>query len=472
MDKEFENELNEPTGDAEKAEDDAEVEAEVIEPVEAETEAEAETEVSEVAGAVDDVSQNELTEDEFVPLEEVLAEMLPFENKRMSKKKLTLIISLTAIYAVAAGIIIGILLSFLYSGGKSAQYKPIGLNTAVTDTEGLGVQAKDAIAKAYDSVVVINVTKLDAKAVATGVVLTEDGYIATNQHVIEGAVSISVTFYDGVTVSATLRGESEADDLAVIKVERDGLVPAEFVSNQSAYVGQDIYVIGTPVSNDFRWTATKGIISYVDREIKIYEDDGTLQKKLKLLQTDAVLNPGNSGGPVINSAGQVLGIVNMKLAGETVGIGFAIPSDGALEILNAIIRDGNADSVNSTISSKRPLLGIVGVYIQKGLYYINIEMDGQMFIQQLPPEEVDVNDENIIHSEHSGLYVNAVTENTGADGKLKAGDVIVEIEGETVTSRSQLSSIVNEKNVGDTVNIKFYRDGVLHSVDIELSAEK
>lgn len=415
-------------------------------------------------------------EEEYVPLDECFTEELStpygcYESHEARKKRNALIITVTAVYALAAGIIIGILLSFLYSGGKSTVYKPIGMSSAVSDSQTEGGYAREGIAKARDSVVVINVTTLNTKAVAAGIVLSEDGYIATNEHVVDGAISITVTFLDGVSVSAELCGVSKADDLAVIKVERDGLVPAEFASTGSCYVGQDIYVIGTPVSTDYRWTTTKGIISCVNREIKIYDNDGTLEKKLKLLQTDAMLNPGNSGGPMINSAGQVLGIINMKLAGNTDGIGFAIPSDGALEIINAIIRDGNADGVNSSISSKRPLLGIVGVYIQKGLYYVEVVNEDQTYIRVAGPEEIEALKDKLIYSEHSGLYVNSVNENTGADGKLKSGDVIVEIEGEEVTGRAQLSEIVNDKNVGDTVNIKFYRDGVLCSADIELTAE-
>jgi S1-C subfamily serine protease len=435
------------------------------------------TEEAVIGDSEENVECEQGLDDEYQPFDDVYTEALTtpygcYESHGARKKRTALIISVTAVYALAAGIIIGILLSFLYSGGKSAVYKPIGINTAVSDTETVGGAAREGIAKARDSVVVINVTTLNAKAVATGIVLSEDGYIATNEHVVDGAISITVTFLDGVSVSAELCGVSEADDLAVIKVEREGLVPAEFASTESCYVGQDIYVIGTPIGTEFKWTTTKGIISCIDRELKIYDDYGTLEKKLRLLQTDALLNPGNSGGPMINSAGQVLGIINMKITSDTARIGFAIPSDGALEIINAIIRDGNADSVNSSISSKRPLLGIVGVYIQKGLYYVEVVDDDQTYIRVAGPEEVEALKDELIYSEHSGLYVNSVTENTGSYGKLQAGDVIVEIEGEEVTSRAQITAITNDKNVGDTVNIKFYRDGVLCSADIELTAEK
>ncbi|MBE6693455.1 MAG: serine protease [Ruminococcaceae bacterium] len=391
---------------------------------------------------------------------------------KQDKKKTVLIIAVTAVYALAMGVVIGILLSFLYSGGKTANYNPVGVSTEVSDEAKEDAAALSGIAKAKESVVVITTTTIDAKGTATGIVLTDDGYILTNHHAIDGALSITVTFADGISTSATLRGSSEADDLAVIKVEREGLIPAEFASTSTCYVGQEIYVIGTPVSTDYRWTTTQGIISYVDREIKIYNDSGTLQKKLKLLQTDAMLNPGNSGGPMLNTDGQVLGIINMKLAGDVEGIGFAIPSDGAIEIANAIMKDGNADSVNSSISSKRPILGIVGVYIQEGLYYVNVEQNGQSYIRVASAEEKRTMKDKLIYSEYSGLYVNSVTQNTGAYGKLQRGDVIVEVEGEEVTSRSQFSSVLDDMSVGDTVEIKFRRDGALCSVDIELTAEE
>lgn len=396
----------------------------------------------------------------------------PIKANEKKNTRIGILIAVTAVYALAMGILIGIVLSFLYSGGKTANYNPVVPSDQTVEESEENLRAAEGIAKARESVVMINVTTAKGKGTATGIVLTEDGYILTNHHAIDGALSIKVTFLDGVSTSATVRGSSEDDDLAVIEVEREGLIPAEFASTETCFVGQDIYVIGTPVSSDYGWTTTKGIISHIGREIKIYnETTGTLQKKLKLLQTDAMLNPGNSGGPMINSDGQVLGVINMKLAGDAEGIGFAIPSDGATEIANAIMKDGNADSVNSSISSKRPVLGIVGVYVNADRYYVEAEVDGGTYIRPATRGEIEANGEKLIFAEHSGLYVNSVNENTGADGKLKAGDVIVELEGDAVVSREQFSSVLDDMDVGDTVNIKFYRDGALCSADIELTAE-
>ena len=413
----------------------------------------------------------EIPAEEGTPEETYRIDPIPDTEKRKTNKKTGILIAVTAVYALAMGILIGIVLSFLYSGGKTANYNPVLLDDQAIEQTGENMLAAEGIAKARESVVMINVITAKGKGTATGIVLTEDGYILTNHHAVDGALSITVTFLDGVSTSAKVRGSSEDDDLAVIEVEREGLVPADFASTETCFVGQDIYVIGTPVSSDYGWTTTKGIISHVGREIKIYnETTGTLQKKLKLLQTDAMLNPGNSGGPMINAKGQVLGIINMKLAGDADGIGFAIPSDGAVEIANAIMEHGNADSVNSSISSKRPVLGIVGVYVSAEQYYVEVEDNGSTYIRPATRDDIKANN-NLIYSEHAGLYVNSVNENTGADGKLKSGDVIVELEGEAVVSRQQFSSVLDDMDVGDTVNIKFYRDGALCSVDIELTAE-
>lgn len=388
--------------------------------------------------------------------------------KRNMDKKLVILIAVTAVYALAMGVLIGIVLSFLYSGGRSLEYKPVFVVEQSTEDMDENLSAADGIAKARESVVVIQTSK----SVGTGVVLTEDGYILTNYHVIEGAKSILVRFLDGVSTAATVRGFSEDDDLAVLQIDRRGLIPAEFASTKNCFVGQDIYVIGTPIDADYSWTTTKGIISYLDREIKIYDDFNVLQKKMKLIQTDAMLNPGNSGGPMINSNGQVIGIVNIKLAGDADGIGFAIPSDGAIEIANAIMRDGNADSVNSSISFKRPVIGIVGVYVDAETYYIESELDGTFYITPATPSEIKENSEKLIYSKYSGFFINSVNEDSGAYGKLEHGDVIVEFDGEAVESREQLFHAIEEKHAGDKVKIKFYREGTLCSVDITLTSEK
>ena len=342
------------------------------------------------------------------------------------------------------------------------------INTA-PPMDGEQMDAVEGVTKALPSVVVIEAKTAEGDGTGTGIVLSEDGYIATNHHVIEDATRIRVTFYDGQTASAKIVGSSEMDDLAVIKVELTGLTPATFAHSDDCYVGETVYAIGTPAGPDFAWTTTRGIISYVNREVKIYDDmDGTLLKKLRLLQTDANVNPGNSGGPLINEDGNVVGVVSMKLAEGYEGIGFAIPSDGAVEILEAIIRDGNADSINSSISHKRPVLGITGVYLEKDSYYVRTETGVQLITED---ERDQYSSDEVIFAEASGIYVVSVSPGTGSERNLFVGDIITEVEGSEIFSMNDLMNALNDHYAGDTVTLSVYRGGSTQSVSITLTAQ-
>ena len=368
---------------------------------------------------------------------------------------------MAAVFLLSFGLLLAVLL--LDDNGGSL------LRPGVTE-EYVESEAVVAVEQAKHSVVVIEVTTSTGGGTGTGIVMTSDGYIATNHHVIENATSIKVTFYDGTTAKATMVGSSEMDDLAVIKVGKVGLIPATFAYSEDCYVGQTVYAIGTPASPEFAWTTTKGIVSYKDREVKIYDDtDGTLQKKLRLIQTDAMVNPGNSGGPLVNDKGEVLGVVSMKLAEGYEGIGFAIPSDGAVEILEAIMEYGNADSVNSSLSHKRPMLGITGVYIEKETYY----RPNENSVEEIPADKVDPFDKNeLIYSPVSGIYVMGFAEGMDAAVKLQKGDVITAAQGEEITTMGNLMDIINEYYAGDTVTLTVYRDDTYISVNIVLSAQQ
>ncbi len=330
--------------------------------------------------------------------------------------------------------------------------------------------AAATLERVKDTVVVIEVSKANGTGTGTGIILTSDGYIATNHHVIEDGTKVRVTFYDGTYAYAEVVGSSEMDDLAVLKVKRNGLPSAFFADSDTCYVGQTVYAIGTPAGPDFAWTTTKGIISYKDREVKIYDEtDGTMQKKLRLLQTDANVNPGNSGGPLINARGEVVGVVSMKLSEGYEGIGFAIPSDGAVEILEAIMRDGHAGNINSSLSYERPVLGIVGGYMEADSHYLLT--DNQ--IQYIPEEELDQYAKaDLVCPGASGIYVVSVTEGMDAAKKLAVGDVITAVQGVEVTSMNALMDVINNHYAGDQVSLQVYRDGQTISVEIVLSAQK
>ena len=368
---------------------------------------------------------------------------------------------MTGVFALSFGLLLGVMFM------KSDVLPNIQISEGLTD-EG-DVADREAIAPveaAKHSVVVIEVTSASSSGSGTGIILTSDGYIATNHHVIDGGGSIRVRFYDGTYATATVQGSSEVDDLAVIKVEKSGLTPATFAKSSDCYVGETVYAIGNPAGPDFAWTTTKGIVSYVDREVKIYNDDGTMQKKLKLLQTDAMVNPGNSGGPLVNSRGEVVGVVSMKLSDGYEGIGFAIPSDGAVEILNAIIRDGNADSVNSNISYERPVIGIVGVFVEGGKHYV---MTNDR-IQEVSEGYAQQNPDTVISPQVSGIYVSGLTEGMDAATQLMIGDIITQVNGVEATSMYTLMDEINEHYVGDKVEVTYYRGTLYDTVSITLSA--
>ncbi len=328
--------------------------------------------------------------------------------------------------------------------------------------------AIEGVEQAKHFTVVIETTTPYSAGTGTGIILTKDGYIATNHHVIEDADTITVTLYDGRTAQATLVGSSEMDDLAVIKIAVNGLTPAVFAEDESTYVGQTVYAIGTPASVDFAWTTTKGVISYKDREVKLYDDDDvTLLKKLRVIQTDANVNPGNSGGPLINTKGEVVGVVSMKLADGYEGIGFAIPADGAVEILTAIM-EGNLDNVQSSISHKRPMLGIVCVSVQGGKYYVVM---GDHFERITEDQCKDYEGMEIIHPTVTGVYVREITEGMDAIGKIQPEDIITAINGIDIQTGEELTAIINEHYAGDTVTITFWRNGLYNTVEVTLSAQ-
>ena len=183
---------------------------------------------------------------------------------------------------------------------------------------------------------------------------------------------------------------------------------------------------------------------------------------------DANVNPGNSGGPLINTDGEVVGIVSMKLSDGYEGIGFAIPSDGAVEILNAIKEHGNADHINSSLHHKRPMLGITGVFVDGGAYYLP-EDDSILLI---PEEELDdYNQADLIHPPVSGIYIMGFAEGMDAAAKMKVGDIVTAAQGEEIESMNHLMDIVNQHYAGDTVKLTVYRDGNYVSIDIVLSAK-
>ena len=325
----------------------------------------------------------------------------------------------------------------------------------------------DMLEDVMNSVVMIGTKSVGGSGVGTGIILSADGYIATNYHVVEDAAAIKVYTYGGQTFDATLVGFKKSDDVAVLKVNATSLRPAVFAKSKDCRVGERVYAIGSPEGEDFGWSVTQGIVSCADREIKIYDNEGILEKKMYVIQTDASVNPGNSGGPLVNARGEVLGIVTLKLA-ESAGMGFAIPSDGALELITAIIETGNADNVNSSVSSGRPLIGITGVGVEANKWYENYTDGVNSGVRVVDEQYAKNNPNTTFFAEVTGVHVSATTEGLDAANKLKTNDIITKVNGIQVTNIYEVMAIINKLNGGDTVKITYYRNKQYSEVTITL----
>ena len=300
----------------------------------------------------------------------------------------------------------------------------------------------DVIDKVTPSVVGVTCITNQGIATGSGIILSEDGYIITNAHVIEGAESISVVlpaYYqegddqeaeDNLTVTAEKVGSDEQTDIAVLKIDRDGLVKAEIGKSDDVRVGELAIVIGNPLGLDLANTATTGIISAKDRTITV--EDTTM----KVFQTDASINSGNSGGALINAYGQVIGITSAKVASSAVeGLGFAIPIDDALPIITDLMENGYVTG--------RPSLGITGTDVTSAYssYY------------GIP----------------QGFMVASVTEGSGADeAGVQQNDIIIAINDTIVSGINELNEVKNTFKPGDKVTLTVYRNGKKLDLDVTL----
>jgi serine protease Do len=329
----------------------------------------------------------------------------------------------------------------------------------------------DMLEDVMNSVVIVSAQSSLGKSTGTGIVISKNGYIVTNYHVVEKSDEISVKLRGASEATpATLVGYSEVDDVAVLKILATNLTPATFAKSDSCRVGDKVYAIGTPEGELYGWSVTQGIISCPDREILIYDNEGILIKKMNVVQTDASVNQGNSGGPLVNARGEVVGIITLKLSGSA-GMGFAIPSDGALKDIEAIIKSGNADNVDSGISKGRPLLGITGVGVEGGKWYQDITTDEGSMIKEVTESFARQNPNSTFYAEKNGVRVSALTEGLDAAGKLDVGDIITAIDGETVYNIYQVMDIINRHNGGDTVTVSYWRNGQTHSANITLGTQ-
>jgi putative serine protease PepD len=341
----------------------------------------------------------------------------------------------------AAGIALGALVGASVAGGivavtdngNSATPAPATAPTAVTPVADAHNVIASLVKKVEPSVVSIHddVTQTDpfgqtqsGQAAGSGFVLTADGYIVTNNHVVDGATDVTVDFHDGSTVKAKIVAADPNSDLAVLKVDRAGLTPLAQGSSSSLEVGDQLVAIGNALDLSGGPTVTTGIVSATGRSLS--EENGVTLTDM--IQTDTAINPGNSGGPLLNMAGEVVGI-NTAVAGQAQNIGFAISIDHAKSLIEQL-QQGDV-----------PAHALLGVVTQPS-------PDG------------------------NGVEVVQVDPGSGAEtAGLRAGDVITKVDSTVIDGPDTLGGVIAGHQPGDKVTVTYTRDGVDHTVTAALGTK-
>ena len=294
--------------------------------------------------------------------------------------------------------------------------------------------------------------ELTVSSEGSGVIYKKEGdyaYLVTNTHVIAGAQQIDIQLSSGEKVEGELVGSDTYSDIAVIKIDASKVTTvAEFADSDTIKVGEIAIAIGSPLGTVYANSVTQGIISSLSRTVTTQSEDGQIIST-NAIQTDTAINPGNSGGPLINIQGQVIGITSSKItfvdASSNVsveGMGFAIPSNDAIAIINQLEESGKVI---------RPALGV---------QMIDLAQLSSSQLQTAGLEDSDLTSGVLIISTQTGLP---------ADGKLERYDVITAIDGETIETTSDLQSALYKYNIGDSIKVTYYRDGQEKTVSIELT---
>lgn len=301
-----------------------------------------------------------------------------------------------------------------------------------------GLSLQEIYEKAAPSVVSISCQLKNGKSSGTGVVFSENGYVVTNYHVVNSALQIRIRFHDDKEEVATLIGKDEATDLCVLRVERKDLIPAEFGDSAVLRVGDPVVAIGDPLGVELRGTMTDGIVSAINRDVV------TEGRAMTLIQTNAALNAGNSGGPLINCYGQVIGINTMKVgdymsAYGVEGLGFAIPSTTVKQVVDQLMKQG--------FVSDRPVLGFtvrelsrldrILYRVPKGVYIVSVEAGSE--------------------AERSGVTV---------------GDILLQVDDTTIADSQDLKTVLYAYRAGETVKLTLVRDGKQITVNVVLEETK
>ena len=318
--------------------------------------------------------------------------------------------------------------------------KTINVNPSKFDTKNEALSATEAYNKVAPAAVVVSTKSVtqgyfmqtqEVEGIGSGFIINQEGYILTNYHVVKGAQEISVTLSNDVTTTAQIVNYDENQDVAMIKITDESVkIPAtvELGDSDSLQPGEEVIAIGTPLSTELSSTVTKGIISATSRSVAVQSG-----VTMNLIQTDAAINAGNSGGPLVNTKGEVVGINSSKISGEAVeGIGFSIPIN---------------DIKDKIESLSKPILNLG----------ISVRTIDEALSKQLNMEQ--------------GLYVVEVTEFSSAEkAGLKAGDIIVKADGNRITTFDEFKAVKNGKEEGDEISLEVIRNGESKTINVKLTA--
>ena len=362
------------------------------------------------------------------------------------KKKTTVLVAVGLVLALLMGLLGSAIGNSLFGKGSTTIYEgqreSSVIDVAKVDTGKLMTPAEVYAANVNSTVgITTSVTtnfwgfQTTSAASGSGFILTADGYVLTNYHVIESSNSISVTLYDGKSYDAVLIGYDESSDIAVLKIDAEGLTPVVLGDSDNLNVGDSVVAIGNPLG-ELTFSLTSGAVSALNREITLSNS-----VTMNLIQTDCAINSGNSGGALFNLYGEVIGITNAKYSGSGSGasidnIGFAIPINHVRGIVESIIENG---------------------YVAKP--YIGVTVS-------------DVSEETMGYGLPAGAAVKAVSEDSPAEkAGLQVNDIITAVNGKEISGRTGLSEAVSAASVGDTLTLTVYRQGKTISAEVTVGEQ-
>ena len=344
--------------------------------------------------------------------------------------------------------IIVIIIAFLVGAGITYLYSKknptvITKDRTFSETKVTEEAMEDAIEKVYDAVLCIEVLSEDGSAVSsgTGFVYEKDdkyGYVLTNAHVVSGAKTVQGILSNNNSVTLTVLGYDSYTDLAVLRMNaKDVLQVVSIGKSENTKVGNSVFTVGSPMGSAYAGTVTKGILSGKDRLIETSSSDASSLISesyiVKVLQTDAAISPGNSGGPLVNLAGDVIGITSLKLVDTQVeGMGFAIPIEDAMNYVDTLAQGKEI---------QRPIIGVqlLDLTNKYALYRYGINVDSNI--------------------EYGVILVKVNSGYPASNGGLKDGDIITKVDGEKVTTVSEFKYQLYRHKIGDTIEVNYYRNG-------------